>query len=221
MPPLFRRKNADSVTDPAEGAGAQDRAGSGTATKVRGEVPSVAGAATRSYTPGKGKATPKRREAQGKRVEAPPTNRREALKRMREKRREERVEQRAGMMAGKEEYLLPRDKGPERALIRDLVDARRNVATWFFGGALVVIVGSAGAMPAGVQLAANLFWVLLAIAVVGDSFLLSRKVRKRLRESFPKSTASAMGNYFYAIMRSLSFRRMRMPAPRVRLGDKV
>ncbi len=53
--------------------------------------------------------------------------------------------------AGKEEYLLARDKGPERALVRDIVDSRRTVGTFFFGGALIVLIGSSGAMPPTVQ----------------------------------------------------------------------
>ena len=40
------------------------------------------------------------------------------------------------MRAGDERYLLARDRGPERALVRDIVDSRRTVGTCFFGGAL-------------------------------------------------------------------------------------
>jgi hypothetical protein len=40
---------------------------------------------SRSHTPSKGKATPKRTEAQRRKAEPPPANRREAVKRAREK----------------------------------------------------------------------------------------------------------------------------------------
>lgn len=188
-----------------------------------GGVATVAGARTRAYTPSKkelGKATPKRK-AGGRVVEPPPANRREAVRRMRAKQRESRAEARAGMMAGKEEYLLPRDKGPERALVRDIVDARRNVASYFLPAALIVVIGSAGAMPPMVRLGANLFWFMVAVAVVLDSILLTRKIRKTVVDRFPRSTRSPRSHYWYAILRSLSFRRMRMPAPRVKLGDKI
>jgi hypothetical protein len=125
------------------------------------------------------------------------------------------------MMAGKEEYLLPRDKGPERGLTRDIVDARRNLATYFLPGALIVIIGSAAAMPAPIRLGANMFWFALAFGVIVDSVLLCRRVRQVVAQRLPKSTVRPRSLYLYAIMRSLSFRRMRMPAPQRKLGEKI
>ena len=61
---------------------------------------------------------------------------------MRERQRQERAEASAGMRAGDERYLLARDRGPERALVRNIVDSRRTVGTWFFAGALIVLIGS-------------------------------------------------------------------------------
>lgn len=203
----FRRKSADPVTTEAS------------TPETDGTVATVAGAGSRGYTPGKGKATPKRKA--GRAAEPPPANRREALKRMRQKQRDERAEARAGMMAGKEEFLLPRDRGPERALVRDIVDSRRNVASYFLPGALIVVLGSSGAMPPQIQLAANLLWFLLAAGVIIDSFFLSRRIKTLMHQRFPKSTTRPRSLYWYAIMRSLSFRRIRMPKPRVALGQKI
>ncbi len=176
--------------------------------------------ASRGYTPAKGRATRKRTEAQRRRSEPPPTNRREALKRAREKARAERSEAYEGMKAGDERYLLPRDKGPERALVRDIVDSRRTVGPYFFAGAFVLLF--LFQVPrAEVQLAANLIWLLLALAVIVDSFLISRKVKKMVMERFPKTTQSMRSLYFYAIMRAISFRKLRMPKTRVNIGDKI
>jgi hypothetical protein len=177
----------------------------------------------RAYTPSKrelGQSTPKRRTS-GRVVQPAPTNRREALKRMRDKDREARAERRAGMLAGKEEFLPARDKGPQRALVRDIVDSRRNAASWFLPGAVLVILGSSGAWPATVRLAANLFWVVLAVGVVVDSALLSMRVRKVLLKRFPKADRPPRSHYFYAIMRAFQFRRLRLPAPKVKVGDRV
>jgi hypothetical protein len=209
----FRRKSADPVDAVAEDAG----------TDADGAVTTVAGNRTRAYTPSKrelGQATPKRKHG-GRIVEAPPTNRREAAKRMRAKQREARAEARAGMIAGKEEFLPPRDKGPERALVRNIVDSRRNVASYFLPAALLVIIGSSTAMPAFVQVGANLFWVLLALGVVVDSLLLTRKIKRLITERFPKAARPPKSHYWYAIMRSLNIRKLRMPAARVKLGEKV
>lgn len=206
---MFRRKPSDDVTDPSP---VED-----------GAVATVAGVKTKSYTPSKkelGKITPKRK-AGGRIVEAPPANRREAMKRARAKQRESRAEARAGMMAGKEEYLLPRDKGPERGLVRDIVDSRRNLASYFLPGALIVVIGGSTAMPPAIRFGANLLWFTLALAVVVDSVLLSRRIKKLVTDRFPRSTVRPRSLYFYAIMRSISFRRMRMPAPRVTMGQKL
>ncbi len=176
--------------------------------------------ASRSHTPAKGKATPKRTEAQRRRAEPPPSNRRDAVKRAREKARAERSEAYEGMKAGDERYMLPRDKGPERALTRDIVDSRRTVGPYFFAGAFVLLF-LFQVPDARVQLAANGIWLLLALAVIVDSVLISRKVKQMVKERFPKTTQSMRSLYFYAIMRAISFRKLRMPKTRVNIGDKI
>ena len=93
----------------------------------------------KGFTPGKGRATPKRREAEAKKrgpVAPPPRTTREAIKRnkvlrqqnpaTKDERRAATKERRERMMAGDEKYLLPRDRGPVKAYIRDLVDSDRK-----------------------------------------------------------------------------------------------
>jgi hypothetical protein len=211
VPSLFRRKPAELVEE--------------SVADVADPEPDDSSARPKGYTPSKkelGQATPKRTSAQRRRVaDPPPANRRDAYKRMREKQRAERKEAMAGMRAGDERYLLQRDRGPERALARDVVDSRRTVGTFFFAGALIVLLGSSAAMPPQVRLASNLLWATLALALVLDSVLIGRKIKKLIRERFPKSTQRMGGLYLYAIMRSITFRRMRMPQPRVKIGDKI
>lgn len=205
MPSLFRRKTeeAPASTDPVE---------------------EVEPARPKSYTPSKkelGQATPKRVSNQRRASEPAPKNRREAYKKMRERQREERAEASAGMRNGDERYLLARDRGPERGLVRNIVDSRRTVGTYFFAGAIIVLIGSSTRMPTAVQVAANLLWAVLAVGVIIDSWLIARKVRALVRERFP-STTQRMGSLsLYGIMRGLTFRRMRVPKPAVNLGDKV
>ena len=206
VPSLFRRKSNDLVDD-AVSAVATDETSSAT---------------RKAYTPGKGKATPKRGPAAGRRViEAPPQNRREAMRRVRDKQRSDRAEQRAGMMAGKEEYLLPRDKGPARRLVRDIVDSRRNVGTFFFAGLFIILIGSSQAMPPAVQVGSTLLWVMLALSMLVDSVVLCRRVKRLVQERLPKNDQPFSRLYFYAVMRSINFRRMRIPGPQVKIGDKI
>jgi hypothetical protein len=211
VPSLFRRKSADLVSD-------------ATAT-VTSEAERSAATKPKSYTPSKkelGVATPKRTSGQRRHdTAAAPANRREAYKQMRERQRTDRAEASAGMRAGDERYLLARDRGPERALVRNIVDSKRTAGTWFFAGAIIVFIGSTGNMPRAVQLAANLLWAVLAIAVIIDSMLISRRIKKLVTERFPKTTQRMGSLYLYGVMRGLTFRRMRVPKAQVELGAKI
>ncbi|MEU7902288.1 DUF3043 domain-containing protein [Actinoplanes sp. NPDC049118] len=211
MPSLFRRKSADLVADAT--------------STVTSEPEQSTASKPKAYTPSKkelGVATPKRTSAQRRHdTAAAPANRREAYKQMRERQRVERAEASAGMRAGDERYLLARDRGPERALVRNIVDSKRTAGTWFFAGAIIVFIGSTGAMPQAVQLGANLLWAILAIAVVVDSVLISRRVKNLVSTRFPDTTQRMGSLYLYGIMRGLTFRRMRVPKPQVDLGAKI
>jgi hypothetical protein len=200
---FFRRKTADTA-DPTTAAPA-------------GSVTTPADKAG-----GKGRPTPKRRDAQAGRklIEPPPGDRKEAAKRMRERQRTERIEAREGMMRGDERYLFPRDRGPVRGLVRDLVDARRNVGTFFLAGALVVLVGGSVNIPE-VRLGANIVWFLLILALLFDSILLSRAIKRTVAERFPDSDEKLSRLYLYGVLRSTVFRRMRTPRPRVSVGQSV
>ena len=98
----------------------------------------------KAHTAGKGRPTPKRREAEGRRrgpVPPPPRTTREALRRNRgskeerkelaAKRKEMRLRQRQRMMAGDEKMLPARERGPVKAYVRDLIDSRRNLLGHF------------------------------------------------------------------------------------------
>jgi hypothetical protein len=198
--PLFRRKT-DTVEPPAP------------------DPEPVAPA--RAHTPAKGKPTPKRSEANRRRKTAePPKDNKEARARLRARQRQERAESFAGMKRGEDKYLSKRDRGPVRRLVRDLIDARRNVGSIFFSGALVVVLGTMLPQPA-VRLAANVLWLSLIVAMVVDGFLISRLIRRTVRDRFPDTDERQGGLALYGVMRSMMFRRMRNPQPQVKVGDTV
>ncbi len=186
----------------------------------------------KGYTPSKGRATPKRSESERKRgpVAPPPKTTREAIRRSRgskeerkalaAKRREQRVQQRERMMAGDDKYLMPRDRGPVKAYIRDLVDSRRNLLGLFMPLAVVVFV--ALLFPSViVQYYATLFCLIMLVAMLGEAVLNGRRVVKQVRARFPKETIRGFGIGWYAFVRATQLRRMRVPKPRVQVGDKV
>jgi Protein of unknown function (DUF3043) len=200
---MFRRKSADvAVEEPVD------------------EEP-VESATPRSYTPKKGEATPKRVIAGRRPVGAPPTDRREALRRSRQKDRETRTQQREGMMAGDPRYLMARDRGAPRALVRDIVDSRFSVGTYFIVALFLIVFGSSPSMPRAIQAGANLLLAFMVLAFAVDCVLLCRRVRKMVTERLPKESPRWRGLYWYAIMRTLSFRRLRVPKPRVKPGDTI
>lgn len=207
MSPLFRRSK-DTATDAAATTGAAPD-------------PSVAEQANgKARTPGKGRPTPKRGQ-RSRVVEPPPKDNKEARKRMRERMRAERAERFAGARRGEEQYLLPRDRGPVRRFVRDLVDARRNIGPFFFGGLFVVLITSLQMMPETVRFGGSVLWFGLLVLMVLDGFLIARLVKRSVAERYPDSTERLPALYFYAIMRSLSFRRIRNPKPQVKIGDEI
>jgi hypothetical protein len=178
--------------------------------------------AVKGYTPAKGRPTPKRSEAgKQRKVAVAPTDKKAAKAQMRAKMRDERSAAYEGQRRGDDKYLTARDRGPVRRLVRDLVDSRRNVGSYFLIGAFVVLLFSQPQWPAPVRFGANILWLLLVLAILLDVFLISRLVRKNVRERFPNAPDKLGGLAFYGVMRSVQFRRMRSPKPQVKVGEKV
>lgn len=190
---------------------------------------------TKAATPSKGRPTPKRREAQGKKrgpiAPAPLTAkearaRRKATKGTREDRKAAAAERklamqdrRARMLAGDEKFLLPRDQGPVRAFVRDIVDARRNLAGLFMPMALVLIL-SMFAAP-GLQTIVTLVMLVMMLFMAIEAFILGKLVNNRVLERFPDTTDTGFKLGWYAFVRASQIRRMRAPKPRVGPGDAV
>jgi hypothetical protein len=113
-----------------------------------------------------------------------------------------------------EEHLHPRDRGPVRAYVRDVVDARRRLVGLFmpaFACALISWYSPASGLRT-ILLTVGL--VALAV-VVTDAIVLGVQVVRMARLEFPKTQVSAWRTGWYAFMRAHRPRRMRRPAPRV------
>lgn len=201
-----------------------------TATASTAPADSEAGAATLDHGPaGKGRPTPKRRDAQARRrgpVAPPPRTQREAYKRSRDsapskgERRSLRAVQRERMAAGDERYLLPRDRGPVRAYVRDLVDSRRNLMGLFMPLAVVVLLAVVAPVR-GLQQYASVLCMAMLLAMVVEGVLLGRMIAKRVRRKYPDESAGGLSIGWYAFTRASQIRKLRMPKPRVRPGDTV
>jgi hypothetical protein len=172
---------------------------------------------------GKGRPTPKRNEAQGRRPgppPPPPTTRKEAYKRMRAQQAARRGDVRRGAARGDEAYLPARDRGPVRKLVRDVVDSRRNIGSFFMAIAVVALVGTLAPSLVVKNYATVLLMGYLLLMIV-DSVVLSRRIKRKIAERFPDGTEKTKGAVWYGISRSTMIRRWRFPKPEVPLGADV
>ncbi|WP_436838599.1 DUF3043 domain-containing protein [Nocardia nova] len=220
---FLRRGDASTTDDHADD----------TSTVSGDDSATVAGGS--ALTAGKGRPTPKRRDAEGRRrgpVAPAPLTAKEARARRKAGRgnREERkaasadrraaaADRRARMLAGEDKYLLPRDRGPVRAYVRDLVDARRNLVGLFMPLALVLILTMF--LTPQVQAYVTLAMIVMMLFMVGEGFLIGRIINKRVAERYPDDTTSRWSLGWYAFVRASQIRRMRAPKPRVSAGDAV
>jgi hypothetical protein len=167
----------------------------------------------------KGRPTPKRSQAQSQRrsVANTPTNRKEAAKRQREERRAALERQRQALASGDERYLPVRDKGPVRRFARDYIDSRWCVAEFFLPMAVIILVLTI-IRNQQVQYLGMLLWLAVIAMIVLDSLFTGIRLRKRLAEKFPDE--NRRGAVAYALMRSLQMRRLRLPKPQVKRGER-
>ncbi|WP_395296476.1 DUF3043 domain-containing protein [Kitasatospora hibisci] len=167
----------------------------------------------------KGRPTPKRSEAEANRRTrvTVPKDRKEAARQAREKMRVEREKQRTALLEGDERHLPARDKGPVRKFVRDYVDARWSLAEFFLPAAVVILVFSVIKVPA-LQLLSNVLFLLFFVLVVLDFLRLGLGLRKQLGERF--AGQNTRGAVAYGLMRILQMRRLRLPKPQVRRGEK-
>ena len=204
-----------------------------TDAEIDADVSAEDDAKNKSHTPGKGRPTPKRREAEQKRrgpVAPPPRTTREAMKRARgnkddrkelaAKRREIRVTQRERMMAGDEKYLMPRDRGPVKKFIRNSIDSRRNLLGLFMPLAILIFVALLVPTPQ-VQSLTTLLCLLMLIAMIFEGVLNGRRITRLVRERFPKESVRGLSVGWYAFIRASQLRKLRVPKPSVRPGDKI
>jgi hypothetical protein len=167
----------------------------------------------------KGRPTPKRSEAQSQRrsVANTPTTRKEAAKRQRDDRRTQMAKQREALASGDERYLPARDKGPVRKFARDFIDSRFCIAEFFLPLAVIILVLSM-VQIAQLQNVALLLWLFVIVMIVVDSIGIAIRMKKQLNARFPDEPKR--GAVAYALMRSLQMRRLRLPKPQVKRGER-
>ncbi|HHW51560.1 MAG TPA: DUF3043 domain-containing protein [Pseudoclavibacter sp.] len=163
---------------------------------------------------GKGRPTPRRKDREKENLRPlVPSDRKQA----RERDRREREKIREGMLAGDPRYLMARDKGPQRAFVRDYVDARTTMAE-FLIPVMVVILMVSLVQNAYVIMFSTLALYLYVIIVLVELLILGAQVRKRVDAKFGAEKRER-GLGMYAAMRAIQYRRFRSPRPRHPRGE--
>lgn len=162
---------------------------------------------------GKGRPTPTRREREAANLRPLVSNDRKAAnKAARAKMAEAREKARIGMANGEERYLPIRDRGPQRKFVRDYVDARFSAGEALIPLMFLVILTT---FVPGIDVYAFLaLWAFFAIAII-DCVVLGFLLKKKLGAKFGADNVQK-GTRWYAAMRALQLRPMRLPKPQVK-----
>jgi hypothetical protein len=180
-------------------------------------------------TVGKGRPTPKRREAEAKRrgpAPPPPRTQREAARLAKanrpdkNQRRRDAAERRERMAAGDQKFLMPRDRGPVKAYIRDVIDSRPHLMGLFMPLALIVVASLVLPAPA-IQQYLSLFCLAALVTMIVEGIILGASITRQARKKFPDEKIGGLGSGWYAFTRASQLRRLRIPKPRVQRGAQV
>jgi len=222
---VFRRSSAGATDGTA-----QDSLGS--------KNPDAAAKETVKETPAaeakKGRPTPKRSEAQRDRYQSiqggrssgsrttsasGPAGPRTPEQKARDKERDraERARRMDAMRRGEDWALSPRDKGVARKLARDYVDAHRRPSEYYMYALVVLLILLVSHDKALNNYMSYLVAALVAVIVI-DGFFIRRALAKLIAERAPGE--SLRGVTMYAVMRALQIRRLRVPTPYLKPGDK-
>lgn len=169
-------------------------------------------------TAGKGRPTPKRKDAQAQNLRPlVPKDRDASRKAAKARMRERENAEYEAMQTGDVNHMPKAERLPWRIYIRDYIDARFNLGEFFIPVAFVILVVSIFvtykwptlALPLMVLMYVYLFAVIIDIAIMW------RKLKKKLIEKYgEKSVARGMRSASYAWSRAIQIRRWRLPKPR-------
>jgi len=118
------------------------------------------------------------------------------------------------VVAPADDHLPTRDRGPVRAYVRDVVDARRRLVGLFMPAFACALI-SWQSPASGLRTILLTVGLVALTVVVIDAIVLGVQVVRMARLEFPTTQVSAWRTGWYAFMRAHRPRRMRRPAPRV------
>lgn len=171
----------------------------------------------------KGKPTPARKQQEAARkrpLVAPRTK--EAIAAERAARKARRIEASEGLVNGDPRFLTKRDAGPQRSMLRDVVDARYVTAGEILMGFMVITLFftySSGSKVSPIAVLLSNLVLVLFVIFIADTLLIARRAKSVLAAKFGQSKVEK-GIWFYVAVRSMYPRFMRTPKAKVRRGHK-
>jgi hypothetical protein len=215
--PVFRRSSAGATDGKAQDSQAAQSPEAPAKDKPSAEA-------------GKGRPTPKRSEAERDRYRSitgsttsgrgrgsGTTSRGKATPEEKSRARAERDKRMTAMRRGEEWALGPRDRGPVKKLARDYVDSHRRPSEYYMY-VLIVLLIALLSRNKGLETYVTPFVLVLIVVIALDAYLIRRALRGLVAQRCPNESTRGMTTY--AVMRALQIRRFRMPAPRLKPGDK-
>lgn len=169
---------------------------------------------------GKGRPTPSRKEAEAAaRARAKgAADKKAARQKLRQSRLEQNTRMREGMKTGDERFLPARDQGRVRRFVRDRVDSRLSAAE-FLLPLLVVIMLLTYSGSSMLNRYGQSLWAVTILLVAVDTIWLVFQLKRDLKRRLPDE--SHKGATFYGILRAMQLRFLRLPKPKVKLGQKL
>jgi Protein of unknown function (DUF3043) len=114
--------------------------------------------------------------------------------------------------------LGDRERAPEKALMRDYVDARLSLGEFLLPAVVVILaITVLGSYLPEIAVITTLAMYLFIFAVIADEFLMWRGFKRVLAERLPN--APTKGLLMYGMTRSTQLRRFRIPPPRIKRGE--
>jgi len=163
--------------------------------------------------------------ASARKKEGPTPSRREAEAARRQRvnrtltKKEARAESARQSRAQRLKSMHARDNTPEKALLRDYIDARFSIGELLLPSLVVILAATfAGSAFPRITLLATLMMYLFILLVLFDGLVVMwRGYKKVLAQRLPRS--SPRGLLMYGMNRCIQIRRFRMPPPRIKRGD--
>jgi hypothetical protein len=123
----------------------------------------------------------------------------------------------AARVGARDQDLPPHDRGPVRAFVRDVVDARRRLVGMFLPVSGVVVICSVS-RASDLQRSVLLGSLALLGVVLVDAVLLGVEVTRAARARFPDESVPGLATGWYAFLRAHRPRASRRPPARVGPG---